>query len=92
MRIGADVLSLDWRIDLDLARAKFGNEFPLQGNLDPCALYGSEQSLIAAARHILEQSRGRPHIFNLGHGVFPDTPYEQVKLLVETVHEFAEHS
>lgn len=91
-QVGADVLSLDWRIDLDLARAKFGDEMPLQGNLDPCALYGSEQNLVAATRRILEKSRGRPHIFNLGHGVFPDTPYEQVKLLVETVHEFAQHS
>ena len=88
-RVGAHVLSLDWRIELDAAYKLFGNDMPLQGNLDPCALYGSEASIAAAAQRILEQGRGRPHIFNLGHGVYPDTPCEKVKLLVDAVHQFA---
>ena len=88
-QVGADVLSVDWRTDLDTARACFGANRPLQGNLDPSALYGSEENLVAAVRRILAQSEGRPHIFNLGHGVFPDTPCEMVKLLVETVHDFS---
>ena len=89
-RVGAQVLSLDWRIDLDAAYGLFGDTMPLQGNLDPCALYGSEASIAKAAQHILKQGRGRPHIFNLGHGVYPDTPYEKVKLLVDVVHQFAQ--
>jgi len=89
-RVGAHVLSLDWRIDLDAAYELFGDSMPLQGNLDPCALYGSEASIAAAAQRVLEQGRGRPHIFNLGHGVYPDTPYEKVKLLVDVVHQFAQ--
>ena len=89
-RVGAHVLSLDWRIDLDTAYGLFGDTMPLQGNLDPCALYGSEASMAAAAQRILEQGRGRPHIFNLGHGVYPDTPYEKVKSLVDVVHQFAQ--
>ena len=88
-KVGATVLSIDWRTDLDVARASFGANFPLQGNLDPCSLYGTEESMIAAVQRILAQSEGQPHIFNLGHGVFPDTPYPMVKLLVETVHEFS---
>lgn len=91
-RVGAHVLSLDWRIDLDAAYGLFGDAMPLQGNLDPCALYGSDASLAAAAQRILAQGwgRGRPHIFNLGHGVYPDTPYEKVKLLVDAVHQFGQ--
>lgn len=88
-RVGAHVLSLDWRIDLAAAYGLFGNTMPLQGNLDPCALYGSAASIAGAAQRILEQGRGRPHIFNLGHGVYPDTPCEKVKALVEAVHQFA---
>ena len=88
-QVGAQVLGLDWRIDLTQARAQFGDAITLQGNLDPCILYGSEDSIVTATQGILEKTKGRPHIFNLGHGVFPDTPYEKVKLLVETVQKFA---
>ena len=86
---GADVIGLDWRMDLEQARTHLGESTPLQGNLDPCALYGTEESIVAETNRILESSKDRPHIFNLGHGVFPDTPYENVKLLVETVHQFS---
>jgi uroporphyrinogen decarboxylase len=87
--VGADVLSLDWRIDIEWAFDQLGDAMPLQGNLDPCSLYGSEEAVIKAASDILDKTRGRPHIFNLGHGVYPDTPYEMVRLLVETVHHYA---
>ena len=84
---GADVLSLDWRVDLGAAFKLFGDPpIPLQGNLDPCVLFGSRQQVESAAREILEVTEGRPHIFNLGHGVQPDTPYDNVKALVDTVH------
>ncbi len=89
-QVGADVLGLDWRIEMKHAQTQFDDIMPFQGNLDPCVLYGSEESIINEAHRILQQAKGHPHIFNLGHGVFPDTPYENVKLLVDTVHQFAD--
>ena len=90
-QVGAHVLSLDWRVDLATAYGLFGDTMPLQGNLDPCALYGSDASIATAAQRILAQARGRPHIFNLGHGVYPDTPCEKVKLLVDVVHQLGDN-
>ena len=87
---GADVLSLDWRIDLGSAFKLFSDPLiPLQGNLDPCVLFGSREQVESAAREILEVSDGLPHIFNLGHGVQPDTPYDNVVALIDTVHAHA---
>ena len=87
---GADVLSLDWRIDLAAAFRLFGAPpVPLQGNLDPCVLFGSRAQVESAAREILAITEGCPHIFNLGHGVQPDTPYDNVKALIDTVHAHA---
>jgi uroporphyrinogen decarboxylase len=84
---GADVLSLDWRTDIGAAFKLFSEPtIPLQGNLDPCALFGSREQVESATRSLLEVTQGRPHIFNLGHGVQPDTPYDNVKALVDTVH------
>jgi len=86
-RTGADVLGLDWRVDLDLAYTRCGC-LPLQGNMDPCALFADPPAVAVEARRLLRQTQGIPHIFNLGHGVHPDTPCDQVKLLIDTVHEF----
>lgn len=87
---GADVLSLDWREDLGEAFARFSPNLVLQGNLDPCALFAPREQLIDQVRALLACAAGRPHIFNLGHGVMPDTPFDQVRLLVDTVHEFSQ--
>jgi uroporphyrinogen decarboxylase len=86
-RVGADVLSVDWRTDLDDLFARRPRR-PLQGNLDPLALFADPDSVEAGARDLLQRTDGHPHIFNLGHGVHPDTPYENVVRLVEVVKSY----
>lgn len=83
---GCDVLSLDWTMDLGHARARVRDRAALQGNLDPVALLAPPERLQEEARKVLDQfGAGHGHIFNLGHGVLPVTPAENVRLLVETV-------
>jgi uroporphyrinogen decarboxylase len=84
---GGDVIGLDWRVDLDDAWKTIGYERGIQGNLDPTALLAPWPVVEEKARAILEQAGSRPgHIFNLGHGVQPSTPVEQLQRLVELVH------
>ncbi len=86
--VGADVIGVDFRVNLDDARAVLGDDVAVQGNLDPAALLGTPDSVRANVKRILHQNRGRAgHIFNLGHGILPDTPIENVETLVETVRE-----
>ena len=87
--IGADVLSLDWRTDLAAVFTEHGGKFALQGNLDPCALFGSEAQIEDEALTLLRNTARMPHIFNIGHGVHPETPSDSVKHLVDVVHEFS---
>jgi uroporphyrinogen decarboxylase len=85
---GADVVSLDWRVDLDAGWKRLGHHLGVQGNLDPAALLGPKAALVAAARDVLRRAGGRAgHVFNLGHGVLPDSTVENLQALVETVHE-----
>jgi uroporphyrinogen decarboxylase len=87
---GGDVIGVDWRIDLDKAWARLGENVAVQGNLDPVALFAPWNELKVRAQRILDQAGRRPgHIFNLGHGILPQTPVENVKLLVEFVHEYS---
>jgi len=84
--VHADVFGLDYRVSLSQARAILGNQHAVQGNLDPAVLLGPGEEIIARTEVILRENGGRPgFIFNLGHGIFPDTPVESVKLLVDTV-------
>jgi uroporphyrinogen decarboxylase len=83
---GPDVLGLDWRIDMREARRRLGGTRPLQGNLDPAVLYAPPEIIREQARRILVDA-GTAHIFNLGHGITPDTPVEGVAELVTFVHE-----
>ena len=84
----ADVIGLDWRIDLAAGWARVGQQRAIQGNLDPALLFAPRDELARQVRAILEQAGGRPgHIFNLGHGILPETPPENVRYLVELVHE-----
>ncbi len=86
---GADVLGLDWTIDLGAARSRVGSGVALQGNMDPMALYGAPEQIEQEALRILESHGSRAgHIFNLGHGITPQTPIEHVALLVDTVHSW----
>ncbi len=86
---GGDVISIDWRTDLDAAWRRLGDQVGIQGNLDPLALFAPWPELRARARTVLDQAAGRPgHIFNLGHGILPGAPVENVKRLVDFVHEY----
>jgi uroporphyrinogen decarboxylase len=87
---GAQVIGLDWRIPLDEGWRSVGHDHAVQGNLDPVALFASWNDVQQRAQSILRQADGRPgHIFNLGHGILPHTPVENVKNLAEFVHEFS---
>jgi uroporphyrinogen decarboxylase len=86
---GADVLGLDWRIHLDEGWKAIGYEAAVQGNLDPIALLGPPAEIESRVRDILQRAGGRAgHIFNLGHGIIPETPVEHVKTAVRAVREF----
>lgn len=87
---GCDALGLDWMTDIKAARAQVGGKVALQGNLDPCCLFAEPEQIQRAARKIcFDYGVGSGHIFNLGHGVLPSTPTENVQILVETVHQFS---
>jgi uroporphyrinogen decarboxylase len=87
---GGDVIGLDWRVDLDQAWARLGYGVGVQGNLDPVALFAGIPEIRRRVRAILDQAAGRPgHIFNLGHGILPETPVDHVRALVDAVHEMS---
>lgn len=88
---GGDVIGLDWRVNLDEAWARLGGpeRVAVQGNLDPVALTASWETARAEAETILRQAGGRPgHIFNLGHGVLPETDAAQLERLTTFIHDF----
>jgi uroporphyrinogen decarboxylase len=90
---GGDVIGVDWRQPLDQAWNAVGEHRGVQGNLDPAVLLGPPQRLTAAADDVLRRAAGRRgHIFNLGHGVLPETPVEHVRLLADHVHEVSRRS
>lgn len=85
---GGDVVGVDWRVSLADAWRRIGTHRAIQGNLDPTILLGPRATVLARAREILEEASGQPgHVFNLGHGVLPDTPVDNVRALVDAVHE-----
>lgn len=87
---GGDVIGLDWRVRLDDGWQRVGHDVAVMGNLDPVALFANQDNLRAQAKHILDQAGGRPgHIFNLGHGILPETPVDNVIALVDMVHEMS---
>ncbi len=87
---GGDVIGIDWRINLDEAWETIGHDVGVQGNLDPAALLASPKTIRVKVEDILKRAGGRPgHIFNLGHGVLPETPVDHVVAMVEAVHELS---
>lgn len=86
---GADVLGVDWRINLDDAIKQYGPNVAVQGNLDPATLFAPWSEVERRAADILRRAGGQPgHIFNLGHGILTETPVENVEKLVKFVHSY----
>ena len=87
---GGDIIGLDWRVNLDEAWESVGYDVGIQGNLDPVALLAPVDEIRRKVAEILSRAGGRPgHIFNLGHGVLPDTPVEHVIAMAQAVHELS---
>ena len=87
---GADVIGLDWRVPLEVGWKAVGTRCAVQGNLDPIALFAPDEVLRQRVREVLDAAAGRPgHIFNLGHGIVPGTPVENVIRVVEWVKGFS---
>jgi uroporphyrinogen decarboxylase len=87
---GADVIGIDWKVDMADAIKQLGKKVVVQGNLDPCALFLPKEEIEDRVKDILwkgEAARG--HIFNLGHGILPETPVENAIALVEAVHKYS---
>ena len=86
--IGSDVIGVDWRTDLDVAWERIGHDRAIQGNLDPVTLFATPEILEDRIGRVIDRAASRAgHIFNLGHGILPTTPIENVERLIHTVHE-----
>lgn len=86
---GADVLSIDWMLDLKQAKERVGKKVALQGNIDPCCLYGTPEFVEQKVKETIDKfGKETGYIFNLGHGILPDIPVENVKVLVKTVQNY----
>jgi len=89
-RAGGDVIGLDWRVPLDDGWALLGSDVAVQGNLDPTLLFAPLPEIKVRVQDILRRAAGRPgHIFNLGHGILQHTPVDNVKAVVDMVHEYS---
>lgn len=89
---GADCIGIDWTTQLKVARRRLENKVAIQGNIDPCALYGSEETIHRVVSRTMSQyGHGAGHVFNLGHGIHPDIEPEKVGYLVDLVHEVSRH-
>lgn len=88
-RLGADCISIDWRLSLKRAREALGSEIALQGNIDPLVLYATPEAVEAEVRRIFEEfPPATGHVFNLGHGILPKSKVENVKRLIEAVKRY----
>ncbi len=81
---GANVLSVDWRVNLRTLRDALGQRVALQGNVDPAVLFGPQEKIRCATLETVSALRGEGHILNLGHGILPNTPVENARLFIET--------
>jgi uroporphyrinogen decarboxylase len=89
-KAGGDVIGVDWRIGLDVAWKRLGYDVAIQGNLDPVVLFATPKEIKKRVKDILDKANGRKgHIFNLGHGILPNTPVENVKILIDAVHKYS---
>ncbi|MCP2732665.1 uroporphyrinogen decarboxylase [Limnofasciculus baicalensis] len=81
---GVDIVSVDWTVDMAEARARLGSQMKVQGNMDPGALFGSQEFIRDRILDTIKKAGNRGHIFNLGHGVLPETPEDNVRFFFET--------
>ena len=89
-RAGGDVIGVDWRVNIGEAWGRIGYDVAIQGNLDPVVLLAPADLIEKEVKRILDCVKGRPgHVFNLGHGILPNTPAENVAALVDMVHEYS---
>jgi len=89
-KAGADVVGIDWRVDIYKAVKALGKKVTVQGNLDPCVLFGTQEHIEERVQDILNKAEtARGHIFNLGHGILPETPTENAIAMVEAVHRLS---
>lgn len=86
-KLNCEVIGLDWNMDIAESRKLIGDTKTLQGNLDPCVLYGTFDEIKKQTRSMMQQFGGHRHIANLGHGVYPDTNPDNVKCFIDTVKE-----
>ncbi len=90
---GGDVIGIDWHVDLAAAWERVGHDRAVQGNLDPLVLFAPPEEIRRRVARVLDAAGGRPgHIFNLGHGVLPETPMEHVGVLIDAVHALSARS
>ncbi len=87
-KLNCNTIGLDWNMDIVESRAIIGSKKTLQGNLDPCVLYGNDEFIVSEAEKMLKKFGSSKHIANLGHGVYPDTDKEKVKLFIQTVKNY----
>jgi uroporphyrinogen decarboxylase len=88
-KCGADVIGIDWRVDMQKAAKKLGKKCSIQGNLDPLVLFAPKEHIEERVKDILFKAEpARGHIFNLGHGILPETPVENAIAMVEAVHKY----
>lgn len=87
-KLNCETIGLDWNMDIQQSRKILGQNKTLQGNLDPCALYGTYETIEKATRKMLDEFGPYRHIANLGHGVYPDVKPDKVKCFVQTVKEY----
>jgi uroporphyrinogen decarboxylase len=88
---GGEVIGVDWRVRLDDAWQRIGYDVGIMGNLDPVMLFAEKDRMRSEVKKILDQANGRPgHVFNLGHGILPETSVENVVALVDAVHEMGQ--
>ncbi|HVS90262.1 MAG TPA: uroporphyrinogen decarboxylase [Candidatus Acidoferrum sp.] len=90
-RSGANVLSVDWRVNLRELRDELGPRIALQGNVDPAVLFGPQEKIRSVTQEAIFALRGEGHILNLGHGILQNTPVENAKLFIETAQEAVLH-
>ena len=87
-QLNCNTIGLDWTMDIAESRALIGNNKTLQGNMDPCLLYAPDKVIVSETEKMLRAFGKHRHIANLGHGIYPDTEKEKVKLFVNTIKEF----